>query len=83
MFPVAVFSADETFALVRDGAAGFCHVGADAPLDVNTCPAVPADPIAVIADVPFPNRTLFAVSVPTPVPPLATESVPVFISAAE
>ena len=46
------------------------------PLDVSTLPEVPGA-IVCKALVPLPNRTLFAVKVAAPVPPLATGRVPV------
>ena len=46
------------------------------PSEVSTLPLVPAA-IPVIAEVPAPTKTLFAVSVAAPLPPLATGKVPV------
>ena len=50
-----------------------CHV---VPLLVSTLPDV-LGATACKADVPLPSKTLFAVRVAEPVPPLATGSVPV------
>jgi hypothetical protein len=61
---------------IDDEAAGavLCHV---VPLLVRRFPLVEgATKLGV--EVPFPNITLFAVRVVAPVPPLATESVPVW-----
>ena len=55
------------------GTAADVHV---VPLEVRTFPVVPGA-IACKALVPFPNKTLLAVSVAAPVPPLATGRIPV------
>ena len=67
--------------LVAPLAAGVadCHV---VPLDVSTFPDV-LGATTCSADVPLPSRTLFAVNVAAPVPPLATGRVPVTFAVIE
>jgi hypothetical protein len=66
---------DVIYILVPPPAEGVvdCHVD---PLEVKTLPEVPGATVCG-ADVPLPSRTLLAVSVVAPVPPLATGRVPV------
>ena len=53
------------------GLAGIASLFQTVPVDVKTCPSAPGA-TEVIADVPAPTRTLFAVCVDAPVPPCAT-----------
>jgi hypothetical protein len=64
-------------AMVGAGDAALVQV---VPFEVSTFPSVPGA-TKLTVDVPLPSKTLFAVSVVRPVPPLATATVPVTFAA--